>query len=65
MDMKDFKKYPELEIEFRANKKQTFAATEIAYITRYLKGDENIHTACFSIKNLQIVKLILNTEKNV
>ena len=58
-----FRNYPEQEKQFRQNKKQYFATTEIAYILRYLKGDETIKSDYFSesnlylVKNLQIMKM--------
>lgn len=58
MQMSDFKKYPKLEKEFRENKKQIFAATEIAYISRFLDGDKTIKETDFSKRNLEIVKQI-------
>lgn len=57
--MEIFKKYPELEKEFRANIKQSFAATEFAYIERFLNGDKTIKETDFSTRNLEIVKSII------
>lgn len=56
MEMQDFKKYPELEQEFRKNCKNAYAATEIAYITRFLNGDKTIKETDFSERNLEIIK---------
>ena len=58
--MELFKNTPELERKFRQNKKQTFAATEIAYIFRYLNGDKTITKEDFSSENLEIVKKLIS-----
>jgi len=59
MEIQDFKKYPELETEFRKNSKN-YPATEIAYITRFLGGDKTIKETDFSTANLEIVKTLIN-----
>jgi len=61
MEMANFKQHPELEKEFRTNSKN-FAATEIAFITRFLNGDNTIKESDFDKRNLEIVKQL--TDKN-
>ncbi len=56
MTMQDFKKYPELEKEFRNNCKNQFASTEIAYISRFLNKDKTITKNDFSDSNLKIIQ---------
>jgi hypothetical protein len=62
VDILNDQKYSELAKEFRENKINYYAATEIAYIYRYLAGEkELIPGKDFSIENLKIIKK-LNSE---
>ena len=54
-----FNNYPNLENEFRANCKQQYPATEIAYIMRFLNGEKELKSG-FSNDNLKMVKMLLN-----
>lgn len=56
MTILELTKYPILEKQFRKNCLQVYPSTEIAYITRFLEGDETISQNLFSIENLQIIK---------
>ena len=58
MEMTIFKNHSELELQFRTNAKN-FAATEIAYISRFLNGDKTIKESDFSPKNLEIIQSLI------
>jgi len=55
MTIEDLKQHPILERDFRTNSKN-MAATEIAYITRYLNGEKELKGS-FSYECLAIVML--------
>ena len=49
--------------KFRRQCKQRYAATEIAYIERYLDGEETLHPDIdFSVENLEIIQ---NLRRNI
>lgn len=62
MEMTIFKNSPELEVQFRQNKVQKFAATEIAHVSRFLNGDKTIKESDFSPKNLVIIQSLIIVE---
>ena len=59
VDVLNDPKYFAESIKFNQNKLQKYAATETAYIHRYLKGENLIIDKDFSLDNLNLIKSLL------